>query len=73
MDYLSTIAIVVTAFAAIFAGTYFSKFKLLVKELKEAFFALDEVLQDDEVTVEELKRVVKEFKDVLLVFVKPEK
>lgn len=70
MDYLNTIAILITAFAAIFAGTYFSKFKLLVKELKEAFYALDEVMQDDEITIEELKRVVKEFKDVLFVFMK---
>lgn len=70
MDWFGTVAVIVTAFAAIFAGTYFSKFKLLVKELKEAFFALDEVLADDEVAVEELKRVIKEFKDVLLVFVK---
>lgn len=70
MEWFNVVAILVTAFAAIFAGSYFSKFKLVVKELKEAFHALDEVLQDDEVTVEELKRVIKEFKDVLLVFVK---
>lgn len=70
MEWFDVVAIVVTAFAAIFAGSYFSKFKLLVKELKEAFLALDEVLQDDDVTVEELKRVVKEFQDVLLVFLR---
>jgi len=70
MEWFNVVAIVVTAFAAIFAGSYFSKFKLLVKELKEAFVALDEVLGDDDVTVEELKRVVKEFQDVLLVFLR---
>jgi flagellar motor component MotA len=70
MEWVNVVAILVTAFAAIFAGSYFSKFKLLVKELKEAFLALDEVLQDDEVTVEELKRVVKEFRDILLVFLR---
>jgi len=70
MEWFNVVAILVTAFAAIFAGSYFSKFKLLVKELKEAFLALDEVLQDDDVTVEELKRVLNEFQDVLFVLLK---
>jgi len=70
MEWFNVVAVLVTAFAAIFAGSYFSKFKLLVKELKEAFAVLEEALQDDKITVEELKRVVVEFKDVLLVFVK---
>lgn len=70
MEWFNTVAILITAFAAIFAGTYFTKFKLLVKEVKELVDRVHVAIADDEITAQELKDIVKEAMDVVKVFVK---
>lgn len=70
MEIYETIAVIVTALATIFGITFWAKGKLIIREIREAFAVLDDALQDDKVTVEELKKVVKEFTDIAKIFLR---
>ena len=49
-------------------GTYWSKFKRLVVEIKELLQTIHDALKDDKITEAELRQIIKEAKDVLQVF-----
>ncbi len=70
MEWYSTLAIIVTALAGIFGLTFWAKAKLLVIEVREAFTVLEEAMADDEITAEEIKKIVKEFVDIGKVFLR---
>lgn len=70
MEWYNTLAIVITAFAAVFGITYWAKAKLLVTEVSEAFVVLREAMADDKITAPEIKKIVKEFMDIMKVFLR---
>ncbi len=70
MEWYEVVAIIVTALATIFGVSFWAKGKLIVREIREAFAVLDDALQDDKITVEELKKVVKEFTDIAKIFLR---
>jgi len=70
MDVYEIVVLAIGIVMALVGGVYFGKAKTFIKELREAFDKLDDALQDDKITKEELKEIVKEFLDVVRVFVK---
>jgi flagellar motility protein MotE (MotC chaperone) len=51
--------------AAGYFGAKYSKYKRVLKELSEAINETYKVLEDNKITKKELKRLIKEWKDVL--------
>lgn len=70
MDIYEVVTLVIALIGVLAGAIYFGKFKTLVKELKEAFTVLDFAMADDKITKEELKKVVKEFLDIVKIFKK---
>ncbi len=70
MEWYNTLAIVVTALAAVFGVTFWAKAKLIITEVTEALTVLKEAMADDKITVPEIKKIVKEFTDILKVFLR---
>ena len=70
MDVYEIVVLAIGIVMALVGGVYFGKAKTFIKELREAFDKLDDALQDDKITKEELKEIVKEFLDVVRVFIK---
>jgi len=68
MDIYEVITLIIALIGAIAGAVYFGRFKLLIKELKEAFTVLDMAMEDDKITKEELKKVIKEFLDIVKIF-----
>jgi len=70
MDLYEIVTLVIALIGVIAGTIYFGKFKTLIKELKEAFTVLDLAMEDDKITKEESKKVVKEFLDIVKIFKK---
>ena len=70
MDLYEVAVLAIGIIIALVGGVYFGKAKTFVKELREAFDKLDDAVQDDKITKEELKEIVKEFLDVAKIFIK---
>jgi len=49
-------------------GTYWNKFKIIIKELKELLQTVQDALSDNKLTEDELRQIIKEAKEVLQVF-----
>jgi len=59
---------VILGILAIYFGFQYAKFKKVVEELAEAVMETSKAIEDDNITEDELKKLVKEWKDVLEVF-----
>lgn len=70
MEWYEIAASIIVVLTAVFGVTFWAKFKLLVKEIREAFTVLDNALADDKLTAEEIKGIVKEFVDIVKIFVR---
>jgi|TARA_Y100000310_G_C20696773_1_gene826269 hypothetical protein len=70
MNWYSIVGILITLGVTVFGTGYFTKFKILVKEIREAFQVLEDALADDKITPEELRKVALEFLDIVKV-IKP--
>jgi len=55
----------VLALLSIFLGVKYKKAKQIMKEVAEAMDKTYKAIEDNEITEEELKQVIKEWKDVL--------
>jgi len=64
MDIYHIASLIIALIFAFLGATWYTKFKVLVKEIKEAFETLDEALEDDTITKEELIKIVTEALDV---------
>ena len=69
MDWFA-FASVVLAVIAIVAGVYWVKAKRVIKEVAELLTAISDAVEDDDVTKDELKKIVEEFGDVIASVVK---
>lgn len=54
--------------ASVFFGVKYEKAKKTLRELTEAILVTSDALEDDELTREELREIVKEWKDVVEVW-----
>ena len=55
---------------AVFAGVHLKKFKQILKEISELVVVLSHSLQDNKITADEMKKIVKEATDVIEAFKK---
>jgi len=62
---IAEILTIVFALLSTFLGTKYRKAKRIMRELAEAMNKTYKALEDDKITKEELKQVIKEWKDVL--------
>lgn len=65
MDAWHIAFIVVTVFSIV-AGTRWRHFKALLKELAEAMTAVSDAVEDDDITKPEMKKIAKEWGDVIV-------
>lgn len=70
MSVYEWVSLAVIVATSLFGGIYFTKFKAFVRELRELVDVFDDALQDDSITKEEWKQIVKEALDLLKFFVK---
>ena len=70
MALIAEILAVVFGVAATFLGVKYQKVKKTVKEVGEAITVTANAIDDDKITEEELKMVVKEWKDVVSIWAK---
>jgi len=62
---IAEIATVALAVLSVFAGNKLLKFKDKLKQVSNLVAALSTALEDEEVTVEELQKIVDQFKELL--------
>uniref|UniRef100_A0A6M3JLC5 Uncharacterized protein n=1 Tax=viral metagenome TaxID=1070528 RepID=A0A6M3JLC5_9ZZZZ len=60
MDWVEIAAIAVTIVAIVLGG----KLKKLAKEIKELFATIEDALEDEDISPEEIKSIIKEANDV---------
>ena len=65
MNWLEIVSIVVVGLLGIWGG--WKTWKHIPREIAEAFMAIAEAVEDDDFTREDLKKIVKEFGDVIAV------
>jgi len=70
MSLYQWVSIIIMVCASIFGGVYFTKFKNIIRQIRELIDVFDDALQDDKITKEEWQKIGKEAVDVLKVFAK---
>ena len=65
---IAEILTVILLLLSIYFGSGYKKAKRIMKELAEAMDKTYKALEDDKITKEELKQIIKEWKDVLKVW-----
>lgn len=73
MSTYEIICLVLAGLGIIFGGAYLTKFKLIIKELKELLLVLENALHDDKITKKEWENIGKEVYDIIKIFTKKNK
>lgn len=67
-DILSYVLVIILAILCSYLGARLSKARRIMKELSEAFDETAKAIEDNKLTLEEARKVVKEWKDVIDAF-----
>ena len=68
LSLIAEILTIVLALLSIFLGVKYKKAKQIMKEVAEAMDKTYKAIEDNEITEEELKQVIKEWADVLKIW-----